>query len=100
MYVYDISKDLNIIILYTLVNAIAFYLTILVLYKFLNKRMLFILYKLSFIMSLISIALTYTISESKIYMVFITQIFLTLTHICYYLPHEAATCKENNNKDY
>jgi len=53
------------------------------------------MYKLSFILSIIAIALTFTISTNTIYMVFITQIFLRFTHICYYMPHEVATMNSN-----
>lgn len=96
IYVYDISKDLNLIIYYTLINSVAFYLILLILYRFINQKLLSVLYKCSFVMSLIAIALTFTISSTRIYMVFIVQIFLKLTHICYYLPHEVATMNKNS----
>lgn len=95
IFVYDISKNLNIIILYSIINVPVLWLTIICLYKFLNKKLLSILYKLSFIMSVIATALTFTISKSTIYMVFITQIFLVFTLAFYYLPHEVATMNSN-----
>jgi len=95
VYVYDISQNLNIIILYTMINAVVFLIALLYFFKFLNKKLLSVLYKVSFIMSVISIALTFTIDISRIYMVFITQVFLKLTHVCYYLPHEVATMTTN-----
>lgn len=95
IFVYDISKNLNIIILYSIINVPIYWLTILCLYKFINKKLLSIMYKLSFIMSIIAIALTFTISKDTIFMIFLTQIFLKFTHICYYMPHEVATMNSN-----
>ncbi len=95
IYVYDISNNLNIIICYTIINAFVFSFGVIVLYKYLNKKLLSSLYKLSFLMSLICIALTFTISSNTIYMIFITQAFLKITHIFYYLPHEVATMNSN-----
>ena len=96
IYVYDISNDLNIIIYYTLINSVFFYTILLILYRFINKKLLSVLYKCSFVMSLIAIALTFTISSTRLYMVFIVQMFLKLTHVCYYLPHEVATMNKNS----
>lgn len=96
IYVYDLSNNLNIIIYYTLINSVSFYLILLILYRFINQKLLSVLYKCSFVMSLIAIALTFTISATRIYMVFIVQIFLKLTHVCYYLPHEVATMNKNS----
>lgn len=96
IYVYDISKNLNIIICYTIINAFVFCLGVLILYKFLSKKVLSNLYKLSFLMGLICIALTFTINTDRIYMIFITQALLKITHIFYYLPHEVATMNTNN----
>lgn len=95
IYVYDISKNLNIIILYNISNLIVFLLLCIGTYKFINEKVLYILYKLSFVMSLISILLTFTISSDRIYMIFITQLFVKTTHFCYYMPHEVATMNSN-----
>lgn len=49
-------------------------------------------------MGTIAIALTFTISTSRIYMVFITQAFYYITRVAYYLPHEVAIMNSNKRK--
>ena len=65
IYIYDLSSNLNIIILYTIIDAFVYYSFLLIIYKFLNKRFLSLLYRLSFVMGTMAIALTFTISASN-----------------------------------
>lgn len=95
VFVYEISQNLNIVISYKLIGAVFYYLVLLLLYKKINEKVISVLYKLSFLMSIVTILLVFTISNDRIFMVFVTQLFFELTCLFYYMPHEVATMFNN-----
>ncbi len=96
IYVYSISNDLNLILSYNLFSSLVTILMGFIIVKFVKTRHYNILYRSSFLLSIISIALIFTINKTTIYMVFIVEFFYTLTSLCFYLPHEVAVMNKNN----
>ncbi|MBQ4558141.1 MAG: hypothetical protein IJA61_02050 [Clostridia bacterium] len=95
IFTYELTQNLNIIITYNLLGSITFVVFMLIIYKFLNNKILNILYKSSFLLSLIAILASFTIDKTRIFMIFVAQIILYLSYVCYYLPHEVATMNTN-----
>ena len=83
IYVFEMSKDLNVVILYTLTNFVASWLFNLVLLKFINKKFLTIMYKLSFVLCFVCTLLTFFINGHA------------LTIDFYYIPSEVSTMSKN-----
>ncbi len=96
VYVYEMSNNLNFVLLYTVFHVVMCMLIELVVYQFASDKLLRILFKLSFVLSLVSILLTFTISKNTLYMVFVTQFFYALAVNFYYLPNEVATLDKNS----
>ncbi len=98
VYVYEMSKELNFVLIYTMFNIIISLIFEVVVFQFASDKVLKILFKLSFALSLISILLTFTISHDTLYMVFVTQFFYAIAVNCYYLSNEIATLDKNSKK--
>ncbi len=98
VYVYEMAQDLNFVMYYTLFQTVMSVLFDFVISRFASEKVLRLLYKLSFVMALISTALVFTISVDRLYMVFVTQLFYALTHAFYYFPYEVATMDKNSKK--
>ncbi len=98
IYIYEMSNNLNFVLGYSLFDCIFFMGLEFLLIKIINKKNFNILYRLSFILALISIALVFTISPSRLYMVFIVQSIYAFARGCYYIPHEIATMNYNTKK--
>ena len=96
IYVYEISNDLTFVMLYTMFQVVMFKLVEVIIYKFASEKLLRVLFKLSFLFSLISILLVFTISSNSLYMVFVTQFFYALAMVFYYMPSEIATMDKNS----
>ena len=96
VYVYEMSKEINFVLIYTVFNVVMSMIIELVVYKFANDKVLRILFKLSFLLSLVSILLTFTISPNTLYMVFVTQFFYAIATNFYYIPNEIATLDKNS----
>ncbi len=96
VYVYEMSKEINFVLIYTVFSVVMSMLIELVVYRFANDKVLRILFKLSFLLSLISILLTFTISPNTLYMVFVTQFFYAMATNFYYMPNEIATLDKNS----
>lgn len=98
VYVYEMSKDLNFVMLYSAFQLVVVLLVGFIIVKFHCEKVLKILYRLSFLMAVISTALVFTISKESLFMVFVTQLFYALTSVFYYLPYEVATMNKNSSK--
>lgn len=96
VYVYEMSNDINFVMVYTLFNVIMSFVVELFIWKFANDKVLRILFKSSFLLTLISILLTFTISPNTLYMVFVTQFFYAIAANFYYTPNEIATLDKNS----
>ena len=98
IYVYEISKNLNFVLFYMLFNVTIRLLCEVVIYQFANNKVLKILYKLSFVLCLISILLIFLIKSNTLYMVFVAQFFYAIALTFYYVPNEIATMDKNSKK--
>lgn len=98
IYIYGISQNLNFVLGYNLFDCIFYMFLEFLFIKFLNKKNFNIVYRLSFVMSLVSISLVFTINSSRLYMVFIVQAIYAFARGCYYVPHEIATMNYNTKK--
>ena len=96
VYVYEMSKDINFVMVYTLFTVAVSMIVEIFIYKFATNKWLRILYKSSFLLCLASILLTFTISSSRLYMVFVTQFLYTVAANFYYTPNEIATLDKNS----
>ncbi len=96
IYVYDISKNLNIVVFYTIAHEVFGLLLNFAINKFINKKVASVLFKLSFILCLICTLLSFFITAQRLYLVFIVQILYATTCCFYYMPSEVATMNKNN----
>lgn len=96
VFVYEISQDINFVMIYSLFMVVICLLAELFIYKFANNKVLRVLFKISFLLCLIAILLTFTISTSTLYMVFVTQFFYAVALVFYYTPNEIATLDKNS----
>ncbi len=98
IYIFGMSQNLNFVLGYNLFDCVFFMVLEFLFIKFLNRKNFNIIYRLSFVMALISIGLVFTINASRLYMVFIVQAIYAFSRGCYYIPHEVATMNYNTKK--
>ena len=96
VFVYEISQDINFVMIYSLFMVVICLFAELFIYKFANNKVLRVLFKISFLLCLIAILLTFTISTSTLYMVFVAQFFYAVALVFYYTPNEIATLDKNS----
>lgn len=98
IYIFGMSNNINFVLGYNLFGILLFVPIEFIFVKILNKKNFNIIYRLSFVMALLSIGLVFTINSSTLYMVFIVRAVYTITKVFYYLPHEVATMNYNTKK--
>ena len=98
IYVYNISKNINLVLCYNIFKLISSISIILVLYKIATRKKLIILYRLSFVFAFLSILISLFISPEMLFMIFIAQFFLAITEAFYYLPYEVAIMNKNSKR--
>lgn len=95
IFVFEISQDLNIVILYTITNFVASWLFNLILLKAINKKFLTVMFRLSFLLCFVCTVLTFFINGQRLWLVFVVQILYALTIDFYYIPSEVSTMTKN-----
>lgn len=98
IYIYEMSNNISFTFSYLLFQTVAILVSEMFIIKILNHKNHLLIYRLSFVFILVSIALIFTISASTLYMVFVVQFVYAFAIICYYLPHEISVMNKNNYK--
>ena len=96
VYVYEMAQELNFVMIYTVFQVVMSWTFESIIFLFANDKILRVMYKLSFILILVAILFTFTISQESLYMVFVTQAVYALAITFYYMPNEVATMDKNS----
>ena len=95
IYIYDIANDLVFVFCYLIWQCLIIIIFEYFVMKILNSKNYLIIYRLGFIMTLISIALIFTISNSTLFMVYVVQTVYSIALIFFYMPHEVSIMNTN-----
>ena len=98
IFVFEMSNDLTFVLSYLVFQSAIILICERIVMNILSEKTYLIIYRLSFVFILISIALNFTISSSTLYMAFVVQFVYAIAIICYYLPHEVSIMNKNNDK--
>lgn len=98
VYVYEISQNINIVLLYSLFQVAISFIADFVIAKVATKNSLKAFYRVSFALAIAATGLVFTISTDRIYMVFITQFVYALASSFYFWGKEVAIMDKNNTK--
>ncbi len=95
IYAYQITKNLNIILSYLFMNQIINLVVHLAIYKIINKKLLNIIYRLSFIMCIPTTMLIFLVNSDRVYLIFIIQAMYIISETAYYFTHEISVMSKN-----
>ena len=98
IYILEMSNNLSFVFGYLMFQCAAVMLCEQIVLRIINHKNHLLIYRLSFVFILLSIALIFTISANTLFMVYVVQFVYAVAIICYYLPHEISIMTKNNHK--
>lgn len=99
IYVYEISNDINLVLGYSVYEIFANLVVQYIITKLCNHKHMNTLYRISFLLSLVAIVLTFLITASRLYMVFVIITVYSTARMFYYIPHEIAIMNKNQKSE-
>ncbi len=92
-----VNNDLTFIIKYTLFGVIVEFIIWYIILKFINSRNAKVIYKMSFLLLILSILVLSVFKENIVKYIYLFKILERLVEACYLIPYELIVIGSNNN---